>query len=249
MASYYQVGGDVEDGWNGPSKRTLDPSYEFAEQQVRLGFVRKVFGLLTCQLAVTVGVTAAFMFNPPVKDYVLSNPWALWTPVVLSLLLVLFMAFSESARRTHPWNLLLLGAFTLCESIMIATISATIDTHTVMLAAGITAAVVLSLTLFTFQTKIDFTVGSGMLFSLFMVLLGASIGQMFLHLPGLQLAISAGGAMLFSMYLVFDIQMLMGGNKYAISPDEHVFAALNLYLDILNIFLYILQILNQMNRQ
>lgn len=83
-------------------------------------------GLLTCQLAVTVGVTAAFMFNPPVKDYVLANPWALWTPLVMSLVLVLFMAFSESARRTHPWNLLLLGAFTICESVMVATISATI---------------------------------------------------------------------------------------------------------------------------
>ena len=38
--------------------------------------------------------------------------------------------------------------------------------------------------------------------------------------------------------------MMMGGNhKYSISPEEYIFAAIAIYLDILNIFLYILRIL------
>ena len=38
-------------------------------------------------------------------------------------------------------------------------------------------------------------------------------------------------------------QMMMGGNhKYSISPEEYIFAAIAIYLDILNIFLYILRI-------
>ena len=37
--------------------------------------------------------------------------------------------------------------------------------------------------------------------------------------------------------------MMMGGNhKYSISPEEYIFAAIAIYLDILNIFLYILRI-------
>jgi len=39
--------------------------------------------------------------------------------------------------------------------------------------------------------------------------------------------------------------MMGGKHKYSISPEEYVFAALNLYLDIIQIFLYILQILGQ----
>ena len=31
---------------------------------------------------------------------------------------------------------------------------------------------------------------------------------------------------------------------YAISPEEYIFAALNLYLDIVNLFLYILQLIS-----
>lgn len=37
----------------------------------------------------------------------------------------------------------------------------------------------------------------------------------------------------------------MGGkHKYSISPEEYIFAALNLYIDIVNIFMYILTILS-----
>jgi len=40
--------------------------------------------------------------------------------------------------------------------------------------------------------------------------------------------------------------MMMGGNhKFAISPEEYIFAAIALYLDIINIFLYILRILGK----
>ena len=46
-------------------------------------------------------------------------------------------------------------------------------------------------------------------------------------------------------YLVYDTQIMMGGGKmYAISPEEYIFAALNLYLDIINMFLYILQLVS-----
>lgn len=52
------------------------------------------------------------------------------------------------------------------------------------------------------------------------------------------------GALLFSIYLVYDTQLMIGGNhKYSISPEEYIFAALNLYIDVINIFLYILTII------
>lgn len=62
--------------------------------------------------------------------------------------------------------------------------------------------------------------------------------------PIVNLVYACLGALLFSAYLVYDTQLMMGGkHKYSISPEEYVFAALNLYLDIVQIFLYILQII------
>ena len=51
------------------------------------------------------------------------------------------------------------------------------------------------------------------------------------------------GAFIFSMYIVYDTQLMMGGkHKYSLSPEEYIFAALNIYLDIVNLFIYILLI-------
>ena len=46
------------------------------------------------------------------------------------------------------------------------------------------------------------------------------------------------------VYIVYDTQLMIGGkHKYSLDPEEYVFAALNLYLDIINLFLYLLSII------
>lgn len=39
------------------------------------------------------------------------------------------------------------------------------------------------------------------------------------------LIVSAIGALLFSSYLLFDLQAIMGGHALAVSPDDYVYAA------------------------
>jgi hypothetical protein len=41
---------------------------------------------------------------------------------------------------------------------------------------------------------------------------------------------------------MYDVQQIMGGRKVELSPEEHVYGAIQLYLDIVYIFLAILQI-------
>jgi len=65
----------------------------------------------------------------------------------------------------------------------------------------------------------------------------------FLKFRTVRIVYGAAGALLFSFYIIYDTQIMMGGkHKYAISPEEYIFAALNLYLDVINLFLYILMI-------
>ena len=61
--------------------------------------------------------------------------------------------------------------------------------------------------------------------------------------PGgiVRLMYSAVGALMFSFYLVYDTQLMLGGNhKFSISPEEYIFAALSIYLDIIQMFMHIL---------
>ena len=49
------------------------------------------------------------------------------------------------------------------------------------------------------------------------------------------------GAVIFSLYIVYDTQLMLGGkHKHALSPEEYIFAALNLYIDFMQLFRFIL---------
>lgn len=112
------------------------------------------------------------------------------------------------------------------------------------MAVGITAGICLALTLFAFQTKWDFTVMGGVLFVAVIILMIFGIVAIFVPGKTISLIYASLGALIFSVYLIYDTQMMMGGkHKYSISPEEYIFAALNLYLDIVNIFMYILTII------
>lgn len=61
-----------------------------------------------------------------------------------------------------------------------------------------------------------------------------------------QLGLSVVSAVIFACYMVFDTQMILGswgGHKLEFEVDDYIFAALNLYLDIINFFLDMLAIL------
>ena len=58
------------------------------------------------------------------------------------------------------------------------------------------------------------------------------------------MGIAVLGAIVFSCFIVFDTHLLI----HKLSPEEYIVAAINLYLDIINLFLEILKILDAMKR-
>lgn len=76
------------------------------------------------------------------------------------------------------------------------------------------------------------------------VLIVGGILQLFIQSSLFEIALSFTGAVLFSLFLIFDTQQMM----VHLSPEEYILATINLYMDILNLFLYILRILNELNR-
>ena len=65
-------------------------------------------------------------------------------------------------------------------------------------------------------------------------------------LPGL--AASTVGALLFSLFIVHDTQLVVGGKKRQLNTSDYVLGAITLYLDIVNLFLHLLRILSEMQR-
>uniref|UniRef100_A0A1B6MLG8 Uncharacterized protein n=1 Tax=Graphocephala atropunctata TaxID=36148 RepID=A0A1B6MLG8_9HEMI len=236
-------GGEAEHDINGEVEyKDLD----FSEKTIRLGFIRKVYGILMAQLAITVGIVSVFMYVKPVKRFVDEQGFIFsLASMVVALITVIVMFCSTNARRRTPGNFIFLGIFTVALSFMLGVVSAISDKKEVFMALGICTVVTFGLTVFACQTKIDFTMCHTALFTLLIILLVAGVSALFIPQSRLvQLGIAALGAFVYSLLLIYDTQMIVGGDhKLSISPEEYVFAALTLYLDIINLFLRILRII------
>lgn len=77
--------------------------------------------------------------------------------MVLTIVIICAISCCETARRTSPTNMILLSAFTFCEAFLVGVVTSTYKRNEVMLAIGLTTVIVLALTAFAFQTKLDFT--------------------------------------------------------------------------------------------
>ncbi|XP_066969696.1 protein lifeguard 3-like isoform X2 [Macrobrachium rosenbergii] len=219
----------------------------FADKAIRHAFVRKVYLILMVQLLVTLGIVSLFTFHSGVRIFVLRNSWMYFLSYAVFLVTYLSLVCCSGVRRRWPGNFIMLGIFTLALSYMAGTIAATHDTKIVVMTIGITCAICFLITLFATQTKYDFT-GCGIyLFVISMILLIFGIIAIFTYSKILYTVYSAGIALLFSAYLVYDTQMVMGGRKHELSPEEHIYGALVLYLDIIYIFISLLSLFGSKN--
>ncbi|KAE8596212.1 hypothetical protein XENTR_v10016011 [Xenopus tropicalis] len=218
-------------------------SSPFSESAIRRAFIRKVYLTLAMQLALTVGLICMFIFWKRLKNWVQEYPYIVYALCPAIIILALVLACCQQVRRKVPYNFIFLGLFTAVEGCMLGTIAALFDADAVMWAGGATIVVTLGLTIFALQTKWDFTMLSGGLCVALLVLLCFGILCGILRSMYLNIVYASIGTFIFGMYLVVDTQLIVGGkHRYAVSPEEYIFAALNIYLDIINLFLMLLQI-------
>lgn len=197
-----------------------------------------------CQLLITLACVATATYHIPTRDFLREYAYVYFIALFLGLGIVIVLGCSENARRKSPINFILLLAFTILESVAVAGYVTHFYPEQVMMGLGITVVLCFVLIIFALQTKIDFTVLTGILMIAVMILIIASLVGIFFQDRLFKLIIAAAGATLFSIYLIVDVQLLMDGkHKYSISPEEYILAALSIYLDIINIFIYILAII------
>jgi FtsH-binding integral membrane protein len=214
---------------------------------VRHGFIKKVYTILFTQLLITCAIAAPFVLLPTstIQPFVSANIWLLWLSLAISITTMIVFACFPSLMRQYPTNYIILFGFTCAEGLLVGLICAQYTIASVLVALVTVTAVALGLSLFAMQTKYDFTGWGPYLLVGSIVLL--IFGFVLIFFPGNSIAqkIYCGfGALLFSFYLVYDTQLVVGGNhrKHQFSVDDYAVAAICLYIDIVQLFLYILSL-------
>ena len=104
-----------------------------------------------------------------------------------------------------------------------------------------TGIIFLGLSGYALTSKRDFSFMGGFLFAGLMVVVLAMIANIFLQMPALSLAVSAGIILLMSGYILFDTSRIVRGGE-----TNYIMATYGLYLSIFNIFISLLNILGIM---
>ncbi|KAL3626194.1 BI1-like protein [Castilleja foliolosa] len=226
------------------SGEMLYPGIGHGENQLRWGFIRKVYGILTAQILMTTAVSAATVLYTPINDLLRDNSGFLLFLVFLPFILLWPLYVYQ---QKHPLNFIFLGLFTASLSITVGVSCANTEGRIVLEALILTSAVVASLTAYTFwaaKKGKDFSYLGPILFTSLFVLVLTGFIQMFFPFGSTSVAIySAISAIIFSGYIVYDTDNLIKRFTY----DQYIWASVTLYLDVLNLFLTILRMLKQDN--
>ncbi|NWU93573.1 LFG2 protein, partial [Upupa epops] len=143
-----------------PGDTEMLTTFSWDDRNVRRVFIRKVYAILMVQLLVTVVIVAFFTFCEPVKGYIQTHSAWYWASYAVFFVTYLILACCSGPSPSFHLSL----RKGLCSSFC-----SYYNTKSVLLCLGITALVCLSVTIFSFQSKFDFTSCWGVLFVLLMV--------------------------------------------------------------------------------
>ncbi|HEY7987275.1 MAG TPA: Bax inhibitor-1/YccA family protein [Methylophilaceae bacterium] len=162
----------------------------------------------------------------------------------LGMLAAMFLLFAGiRANRNNSMGVLLLLVFTGFMGVMLGPIlQAALHLRNggqiVGLAAGGTGVIFMTLATIATVSKKDFSFLGNFLFVGLILLIVASLANMFLHIPAMSLALSGIAVLVFSGYILFDVSRIVQGGE-----TNYVMATLALYLDIYNLFVNLLRLL------
>lgn len=112
----------------------------------------------------------------------------------------------------------------------------------IMQALGGTALVFFGLSGYVLTTKKDFSFMGGFLMVGLLVAIVGMIANIFLQIPAMSLAISAGIVLIMSGFILFDTSRIINGGE-----TNYIRATVSLYLNIVNLFTSILHLLGAMD--
>jgi modulator of FtsH protease len=204
-----------------------------ASVEERMAFLRRVYSLLTASLVTAaVGAYIGRSFVSP----------GLMLMLFIAEIALIFVAMG--VRRRPGWNVAALFAFTGVSGLTLGPVMLVYNAGVIQEALVLTVLIFGALTLYVVTSKRDFSFLGGFLITgLIVVIVGSLLNAFLFQSAAGEFAIAAGGVLLFSGFILYDTSNIL--RHYDVR--DYTSATLALYLDILNLFLFLLRLLNSRN--
>ncbi|WP_025870670.1 Bax inhibitor-1/YccA family protein [Methylobacillus glycogenes] len=220
----------------------MQTNYQVANTQALPASAHKVLRNTYMMLGLTMIPTVIGAFIGMTMNF----SWMAGSPILSTLIMlgVMFgLFFAISANRNNSFGVVLLLALTFFLGVMLGPILQVAlnlrnGGQIVGLAAGGTGLIFLTLAGIGASTKRDFSFMGNFLLVGLVLLIIASLANMFFQVPAASLAISAVAVLLFSGFILFDVNRIVRGGE-----TNYVMATLALYMNIYNLFVNLLHLL------
>ena len=207
----------------------------YVQEAATVSFMKQTYQLLAASM---LAAAAGAYVTMPYAETIMQYKWIIFG----AELLVLFFGLSMS-RGKPGLNLAMLFIFTFLTGVSLVPLLASLigmgNGAVIGNAFLMTAVLFGALSLFAINSKSDYSSWGKPLFITLIVMIIASLVNYFLlHSPMMHIIITAGILLLFSFFTIYDTQNIANG-----AYDSPVDAAVSLYLDFLNMFTALLQLL------
>lgn len=202
-------------------------------------FIKQTYQLFAASLlAATAGAYVGLGMAATIASF-------FWGFVILEFALLFGL---YAAKRKAGLNMALLFGFTFVSGLTLAPLLTSVlglpgGASIVANAFMLTTVAFGGLSIFAMNTKRDFSAMGKMLFITLIVVVVASLINIFLGSPIMQLVIASISSILFSAFILYDTQNIIKG-----AYETPIEGAIALYLDFLNLFVSLLQILGIFGR-
>lgn len=214
-------------------------------QLARQSFLTSVFGWMFLGLALTAGVAAYVAASSDVIGWFEDHPWAWLVMFVVQLGLVVTISAGIN-KLSYSVSVFLFALYAALNGFIFSVILEAYTTASIASAFGVAAGMFGGMAIYGYVTKRDLT---GMRSILFMGLIGLIIGMvvnMFWANSVLYWFVTFGGVVLFCALTAYDMQKIKqigeSGADSETLRKASILGALSLYLDFINLFLFLLRI-------
>ena len=207
-------------------------------------YMQKVFGLMAGGTAVT-GLVAYFGATSGLYMQIAQTP-LIWVLMLAPLAFAIFFGMKINSMRASTAQALF-WAFSALMGLSLSFVFIHFTSVSIARTFFVAASMFAGMALYGYTTKRDLTaIGSFLIMGVWGLLI-AMVVNLFLQSSALHFAISAIGVLVFTGLTAYDAQkikeMYYAGDGTEVATKKAVLGALNLYLDFINLFVFLLQFL------
>lgn len=210
-------------------------------KELKYGFIRKVLGIVSFMLLATTLATF-YLYTSNAVMVFWYNPGIIYAAIAVYLIIVIVIVCCKNVARRVPINYILLAVLVAAMTILISVIATMYDPKAVLNAFFTAVVTSVAVTAYTLMNKVKMSVIVGSMIGILFALLTTVI---LFFITGfstmMYTAICFLSCVIWAIFLMYDIKRI-SSKKYGLSHEDYIFAALNIYIDIVNLFLELLRL-------